>query len=150
MLHIHQILLQKKGGCMFKTFKMWDFEIEKILNTDKNFIGCFPHDKLPNIKNKLNCSIIINTGDSGTEGKHWVAVKMTKNKCFYFDSFGVKIEEENIKRFVSMYDKVLYSNICIQDIRSKKCGEFCIAFINKVNNIVQLNYPSLINQVFVN
>ena len=57
---------------------MWDFEIEKILNINTNFIGCFPHDKLPNIKNKLNCSVIINTGDSGTEGKHWVAVKMTK------------------------------------------------------------------------
>ena len=38
---------------------------------------------------------------------------------------------------VSIYDKVLYSDICIQDIRSKKCGEFCIAFINKVNSIMR-------------
>ena len=52
------------------------------MNINTNFIGCFPHDKLPNIKNKLNCSVIINTGDSGTEGKHWVAVKMAKINVF--------------------------------------------------------------------
>ena len=28
-----------------------------------------------------------------------------------------------------------YSDICIQDIKSVKCGEFCIAFINKVHNV---------------
>ena len=101
---------------MFKTFKMWSFEIKKNLGDDTSFIGFYPHDKFPKIEHGINCSVIINTG--GTEGKHWVAVKMTKNKCFYFDSSGVKIVDENIKRFVSMYDKVLYSDICIQDIRS--------------------------------
>ena len=71
---------------------MWDFEIEKILNIDitNSFIGCILHDKLPNIKNKLNCSIIINTGDSGTEGKHWVAVKMTKINVFTLTHLGLK------------------------------------------------------------
>ena len=50
---------------------------------------------------------------------------MTKYNCFYFDSFGVEIVDDNIKQFVCRYDKVLYSNICIQDIRSVKSGEFC-------------------------
>ena len=76
-------------------------------------------------------------------GDHWVAVKMTKYNCFYFDSFGVGIVDENIKQFVCRYDKVLYSNICIQDIRSAKCGEFCIAFINYVNKIRE--YQRFIN-----
>merc|ERR1711973_1025196 len=62
----------EEGRVHVQNFKMWDFEIEKILNIDTNFIRCFPHDKLPNIQNKLNCSVIINTGDSGTECKHWV------------------------------------------------------------------------------
>ena len=60
-----------------------------------SFIGCYPHDKLPKIEYGINCSVIINTGDSSTDGKHWVALKMTRNKCFYFDSFGVKIVDEN-------------------------------------------------------
>ena len=38
---------------MFKTFKMWSFEIEKILVDDTSFIGCYPHDKLPKIKHGI-------------------------------------------------------------------------------------------------
>ena len=128
---------------MFKIFKMWSYEIENILSDDKTFIGCYPHDRLPKIKDKVDCSVIINTGGYNTVGDHWVAVKMTKYNCFYFDSFGVEIVDENIKQFVCRYDKVLYSNICIQDIRSAKCGEFCIAFINYVNNISE--YERFIN-----
>ena len=63
---------------MFKTFKMWSFEIKKILGGDTSFIGCYPHDKLLKIEHGISCSVIIYTADSGTEGKHWVAVKMTK------------------------------------------------------------------------
>ena len=122
---------------------MWSYEIENMLRDDKTFIGCYPHDKLPKIKDKVECSVIINTGGYKTEGDHWVAVKMTKYNCFYFDSFGVEIVDENIKQFVCRYDKVLYSNICIQDIRSVKCGEFCIAFINYVNNMSE--YERFIN-----
>ena len=88
-------------------------------------------------------SAIINTGDSGTMGKHWVTVKMTKDNCFYFDSFGVGIVNENIMKFVSNYKKVVYSGICIQDIRSNKCGEFCIAFLKNVNS--RDNYDRFIN-----
>ena len=118
---------------------MWSFEIENLLKKDFAFMGCYPHDKLPTFKNKADCSIIINTGDSGTEGQHWVALKMTKNKCFYFDSFGLYIVNENIRKFVSKYGKVTYSNICIQDIRSEKCGQFCVAFVKIVNNVKSYN-----------
>ena len=38
---------------------------------------------------------------------------------------------------------MLYSNICTQDIRNGKCGEFCIAFIKYVNNIS--DYERFIN-----
>ena len=143
MLHILQILSFKTDRCMFKIFKMWSYEIENILRDDKKFIGCYPHDKLPKIKDKVECSVIINTGGYNTEGDHGVAVKITKYNCFYFDLFGVEIVDENIKQFVCRCGKVLYSNICIQDIGSVKCGEFCIAFINYVNNISE--YERFIN-----
>ena len=38
---------------------------------------------------------------------------------------------------------MLFSYICIQDIRSVKCGEFCIEFINYVNSVMR--YERFIN-----
>ena len=64
-------------------------------------------------------------------------MKMTKHNCFYFDSFWLEIIEEKLKMFASDYDKVIYSNRCIQDFRSEKCGQFCIAFLNNVKTINQ-------------
>ena len=122
---------------------MWSSEIEHILRFNKNFIGCYPHDELPKIKSRCDCSIIINTAPSGANGEHWVAVRMTKNYCFYFDSFGVPIVNENIQRFVKKYKKAIYSYKCIQDVRSEKCGQFCIAFINNVDSIK--NYKKFLN-----
>ena len=122
---------------------MWSFDIEHRLSSDPTFIGCYPHDTLPKLRKRQICSVIINTGDSGTLGKHWVAVKMTKDNCFYFDSFGLGIVNENIMTFVSNYKKAIYSDICIQDIRSKKFGEFCIAFLENVNSTD--HYDSFIN-----
>ena len=44
---------------MFKIFKMWSYEIENILSDYKTFIGCYQHDTLPKIKDKVDCSVII-------------------------------------------------------------------------------------------
>ena len=112
---------------------MWNYEIERLLDYNYSFIGCFPHDKLKRIKRKSNISIIINTANSKSVGEHWVRMRMTNDKCFYFDSFGVEIINENIKNFTKIYKKVIYSERCIQNIKSEKCGEFCVAFVNNVH-----------------
>ena len=122
---------------------MWDYEIERLLEYNYSFIGCFPHDQLKPIKRKSNISIIIKTTNSESIGEHWVAMKMTNDKCFYFDSFGKEIINENIKHFANIYENVIYSKRCIQDIQSVKCGEFCIAFVNNVDSIK--NYKHFIN-----
>jgi len=72
-----------------------------------------------------------------------VAMRMTKDNCFYFDSFGLEIINENIKNFAKIYKKVIYSERCIQNIQSKKCGEFCVAFVNIVNCVT--SYTNFIN-----
>ena len=81
-------------------------QIEDYLKKHPNFLGCFPHDKLPPFPSIG--SIIINT-DSGS-GEHWVAMILTKKKCFYFDSFGVPVINTNILNYVKQYKKVTYSN----------------------------------------
>ena len=95
------------------------------------------------LKKKYNISLIINTANSKNVGEHWVAMRMTKDKCFYFDSFGMEIINENIKNFAKIYKKVIYSERCIQNIQSEKCGEFCVAFINNVNCVE--SYKNFIN-----
>ena len=77
---------------------MWGFEIERLLKYNYSFIGCYPYDILPHIKRKRNISIIINTANSKSIGEHWVAMRMTNNECFYFDSYGLEIINENIKK----------------------------------------------------
>ena len=122
---------------------MWNYEIERLLDYNYSFIGCYPHDILPHIKRKSNISIIINTANSKHIGEHWVAMKMTNDKCFYLDSFGVEIINENIKKFAKIYKNVIYSARCIQNIESEKYGEFCVAFINNVNCVE--SYKNFIN-----
>ena len=130
---------------------MNNLQIEDYLKNDPNFLGCFPHDSLSkdsgdiifdmmynkecnNNKKRKTRSIIINT-DSG-RGEHWVAMVLTKGKCFYFDSFGLPIINTNMLNYVKnkKYKTVTYSNQCIQDFLSTSCGLFCIAFVMYVKN----------------
>ena len=114
---------------------MWSSEINEHMKDEEEFIGCFPYDKLPQIKDKKkNFSLIINTGDSQSLGEHWLAVKVNNQKCFYFDSFGLPIINNMIKDFLRKYEKCFYSKVCVQDVNSKVCGNLCIMFIQNVNS----------------
>ena len=53
---------------------------------------------------------------------------------FYFDSFGLPILCSEIYSFLLPYRKVSYSEQSIQNINSKHCGKYCIAFVKQVNS----------------
>ena len=110
-------------------------EIENYLKDQKGFLGCFASDDLPSFPKKLPASLIINTHKKNQPGEHWLAIVLTKNKCFYFDSFGVPIMEETIVSYLQQkYQKVTINNECIQHFNSTSCGLFCIAFIKHVKS----------------
>ena len=110
-------------------------EIENYLKDQKGFLGCFASDDLPSFPKKLPASLIINTHKKNQPGEHWLAIVLTKHKCFYFDSFGVPIMEETIVSYLQQkYKKVTVNNECIQHFTSASCGLFCIAFIKNVNS----------------
>ena len=114
---------------------MWSTEIEDILRTTKNFLGCYPLDELPYFPRRLPASLIVNTDTSIGNGDHWLALVLEKDKCFYFDSFGLPIVEDYILKFIEQhYNVVTYSDVCIQDIKSNKCGKFCILFVQHVRS----------------
>ena len=110
-------------------------EIEKYLKDQKGFLGCFASDDLPTFPKSLPASLIINTHKKSQPGEHWLALVLTKRKCFYFDSFGAPILEEKIVIYLQQkYKKVTVNNECIQHFTSASCGLFCIAFIKNVNS----------------
>ena len=112
-----------------------NFELEKLLADDDEFVGCFSQDNLPT-KLHLPATIIINTAKRSSKGRHWIAVRIQKNSSLYFDTFGVHPVEHNIKRFLQRFSKkILYSVVCIQDINSFYCGFYCVAFIRMVKNV---------------
>tara|TARA_B110000977_G_C10997219_1_gene462382 strand:- start:434 stop:811 length:378 start_codon:yes stop_codon:yes gene_type:complete len=85
-------------------------------------------------------SIIINTGHSSGPGIHWVALVLIADICLYFDPFGVGIVETEILDYVkSQYQSITFSNTCIQDVKSNKCGAFCVSFILSVKNKYDYN-----------
>ena len=113
---------------------MNNYEIENILIYNNKILGCYASDQIDILPKTLPKSLIINTANSDTDGEHWVALVLQKKRCFYFDSFGLPIMNKNILHFLQKYKKVMYSDICIQDSNSEKCGKFCIAFIKYVQS----------------
>ena len=126
--------------------KMLSTHIEKLLKNDKTFMGCYPKDKLPKKFPKvLPKTIVVNTGLSSTHGDHWVALRLLKTSCLYFDSFGVEIVDKEILSFIKRkYLKYTFNNKCIQYYDSKNCGKFCVAFIKMVKN--RNNFKSFVNK----
>ena len=57
-------------------------EIENYLKDQKGFLGCFASDDLPSFPKKLPASLIINTHKKNQPGEHWLAIVLTKQKCF--------------------------------------------------------------------
>ena len=123
---------------------MYGYEIEDILSYNKNFMGCYAWNQLPPLPRTFPKSLIINTANSDSDGEHWVALLLQHNRCFYFDSFGLPVINENIIHFLRKYKKVTYTDICIQHMYSDNCGKFCIAFIKNVNS--KSSYNNFISQ----
>ena len=74
-------------------------------------------------------------------GTHWIDIFFNNNdEVIYFDSFGVKNIQKEIKNVVG--DKDIKANIYrIQGCDSITCGYFCVWFIDFV-----LNYESLLDR----
>ena len=119
---------------MYKLGGLSTIQIENALKNISSFIGCFGSDKIPPVI-KYPSSFVVNTEKESEPGTHWVAVYLTKTTCYYFDSFGVGVLENDIWNFLkTYYSKVIYSTIQIQHFTSVTCGHFCIGFLKLVNN----------------
>lgn len=105
-----------------------NFFINEQLKFLKHFRGTFSCDNLPDlITNELNL-FIVNLDVKSGPGTHFVLMEIKNSKCFYFDSLGEKLLNENIRSYL------LYSNVNqtvskskqIQSIDSVACGLFAM------------------------
>ena len=106
-------------------------EINEWLKEDRYLMGCFtkeflPHSPLPSSFPK---TMIVKCDN------HFIAIVMTSERCFYFDSYGEKIIDSEIINFLSpLYNTITYNSNIIQHERSRNCGKFCTLFVQLVLN----------------
>lgn len=93
------------------------------------FKGVFPCDSLPN-RFSLPAIFVINLSPHYEAGTHWVGVYIASDRqAFYFDSFGLPIKNEYIKRFLKNHSvRVTHNKVQLQHIMSNKCGKYCCVF----------------------
>ena len=91
-------------------------------------IGVYSKDRLPEKRYIGSYIVNMQNYDEGN-GSHWVYILITdkdKGKAIYFDSFGVSPPQE-IQDFLKPFSPYAVNNRMIQDIKSTKCGLYCIA-----------------------
>lgn len=107
--------------------------IINFLNHHQNkniFKGVFACDSLP-IQFSLPAAFVINLSPHDEPGSHWVAIYISEiGTAYYFDSFGFKVQNYFIKRFLRMHStKLICNQRQLQHISSTKCGKFCCVFV---------------------
>ena len=101
---------------------MSNTEIENELKNNKIFRGVFMRDTLPSDPWKQELGII-NLDESEGKGTHWCLWYTTRNKSYYFDSFGHHPPKELIQY---LRNDVWYSTFQMQEIGTNYCGHLCV------------------------
>jgi hypothetical protein len=111
-----------------------NFDLKHIAKEmNLNLIGVYSKDKLP-FKRVAGSYIVNLQNHNDGNGSHWVAFQIFENaKVCYFDSYGMLMPQE-LNSFLFPFKPIATNNRQIQDLKSDKCGYFCIAFIKYFNN----------------
>lgn len=92
-------------------------------------------DQLAQMNSKQYKHLIVNlqSATSGS-GTHWIAITRAPTCMLVFDSFGAIPPMEILRYCKSTALPTMYSNFIIQDINSRACGQYCIAFLHNMQN----------------
>lgn len=96
-----------------------------------NFLGVYPSDALPELKNSNFLSVIFNLSPHNEEGTHFIAIVKTKLRVYVFDSLGKrKHYSRMINKFIDRIgNPVIYCTKKIQPTSSIFCSLYCLSFI---------------------
>ena len=101
-----------------------NYQLDIFKSIIPGFVGCYPSNKIPRMKNNESC--IINTDDDKKSGEHWTALIKYQNKFYFYDSFGRSYKTLSKcwinKKWNDAHDDG-------QSTSESSCGQHCIAFI---------------------
>ena len=100
----------------------------------KNFRGAFVRDQLPNRPRAVECGIV-NTGDSRTNGFHWMCWFKRNNVKYCFDSYALPPPVELVVylKKSSKASPVYYNSERIQFGDTVFCGHLCLYVLKKLD-----------------
>ena len=105
--------------------------LQTSLNHLPNFIGVFSIDQILKLQLDLDDCFVVNLDFSTQPGSHWIAIKLSQDKCFVIDSLGGALSSNYFKSFISKLSngrKVIYSP-ALQQLKSNLCGFYCLFFL---------------------
>lgn len=96
----------------------------------KQYLGCYPCDKIPKTFANPPFGMVLNTQNSNGPGEHWLAIYVDKNNTVnYFDSLGFPPLIPEIRDYVERFKNKNVNNIPFQNMNSITCGHFSVAFL---------------------
>ena len=107
-----------------------------MLRHNKSYLGTVAHDTIKPIPKHKNSSQIINLHKSHQRGSHFVCYYNDVSKDFinYYDSYGLMPSNEIQNALRKTGKKIIYSSHLIQNNTSNRCGFYCFAFIEYLEN----------------
>jgi hypothetical protein len=116
-----------------------NYQLEKISKKKLGslFLGVYPCDAKPKLrKTKKSLSIIFNLSKHNEKGTHYVAVIIRRKDVLYFDSYGKKLTNKSIIKYLKNLSKpILYQTKKIQHKDSIFCGFYCLAYLHAIQNL---------------
>jgi len=111
-----------------------NFQLECILENEKNFAGVFASDTLPK-KIKPAENGLVNLEKINSPGTHWVAYYNSPSRptIEYFDSFGLVPSNRILKYLQTSGKPIVYNETQLQIRSSVRCGFYCLHFIQQRN-----------------
>ena len=131
-------------GLMLPNEPLSNFQlIEAAKKLDiKHFRGVFVRDQLPQKPHDFECGIL-NTGDSSTNGTHWICWCKNNKWKVCFDSYGLPPPVELIDY---LKRPVYYNSERLQYGNTVFCGHLCLYVLKKLS--FGLNFQDIINSLW--
>ena len=94
-----------------------------MLNTGTGYRGCIYINELKNQVMEPGDFFIINLGNAGNGGTHWVMLyRKSKGVFIYYDSFGVGVGKDILRYIKKNNASLHYNTEDNQNIDSSRCG----------------------------
>ena len=117
----------------WKDIPLSNFDLLKWVDYLKipSFKGIFSRDSKDHLHSTGSC--IITLDDEIGNGTHWVATDIKGKKVVYFDSFSMPPPVEFVQYAKRIGKQIIFnSGHAIQDLRSVRCGYYCLYFLNEI------------------